>query len=360
MEKSKSLYAYFGELGIFNENIPGHTFYQVGLIDALSKKYDTTEFDFLNYISDRYDPTKRPNEPQLFRPRFPEGVLGTIMNQYTDRLIADYMPSYPEVIGRIQNREYSKLFLKARFRNLSTLQKKLKDALIFEDIIHTALASGYDPADIVIIDTDLSLSESFLRRIEELGISREIPSITMPGMSQDFIESCLSVHEQIDDSKSMNLMYYGNLSFDNYKSGHSKNTIINDIIESVNDIHMFDGTTFSMTIAAKRDPKLEAWANSNGVELIGREERETIWNYFKRSMVSVNVSKDLYLKEKFIPARVYESIIFGVIPVSYKSGQHPAMTFDTVQDFWEICKFLAECSREDYLKILRACAESLY
>lgn len=355
MEKKKSLYAYFGELGFFEENIPGHTFYQIGLIDALTEKYDTPQVDFLNYISDHYT-----NGSQ--RPKFSNGVLGSLMNQYSDILIDDYQASYPEVIERIKNNVYSKLFLKARFRNLSTLQKKLKDALIFEEIILTALSSGYDPADIVIIDTDLSLSESFLKRIEDLGISREIPSITMPGMSKRFIDSCLSIHEQNESSRiSTELLYYGNLSFDNYKAGHSKNTIINDIIESVDSTKMFDGTPFTLTVAAKRDPKLEEWLKPmHGITLVGREERGAIWDRFQLASVSINVSKDLYLHKKFIPARVYESIIFGVIPVSYKWGQHPAMTFETVQDFWEICKFLAECSQEDYFKILKASAESLY
>jgi hypothetical protein len=115
-----------------------------------------------------------------------------------------------------------------------------------------------------------------------------------------------------------------------------------------------------MSVAAKKDLGLENWIGKmNKVSLIAREDRERIWEHFRLSMVSVNVSKDLYIKEKFIPARVYESIIFGTIPVSYKWGQHPAMTFETVEDFWEICKFLAECSRKDYLKILRHCADQL-
>ena len=355
MEKksSKSLYAYFGELGIFDTNIPGHTFYQIGLMDALSEKFGTDQFDFLNYISDKY--TSGSIDPE-----FPAGELGDLMTRYSRKLINNYQIAYPEVIEKIMNKEYDKLFLKARFRNLSTLQKKLKDAKIFEDIITTALSVGYSPENIVIIDTDLSLSESFLETIKVLGLSREIPSITMPGMSKGFIDDCLQIHEKNQDRRTTNLMYYGNLSFDNYKEGHSKNPIINDIIQSVDSTQMFDGTPFTMSVAAKIDLSLENWIGQmEKVSLIAREDREFIWEHFSYSMVSVNVSKDLYLKEKFIPARVYESIIFGTIPVSYKWGQHPAMTFETVEDFWEICKFLAECSRKDYLKILRHCADQL-
>lgn len=355
MEKksSKSLYAYFGELGIFDTNIPGHTFYQIGLMDALSEKFGTDQFDFLNYISDKY--TSGSIDPE-----FPAGELGELMTRYSRKLINNYQISYPEVIEKIMNKEYDKLFLKARFRNLSTLQKKLKDAKIFEDIITTALEVGYAPENIIILDTDLSLSESFLNTIEELGLRREIPSITMPGMSKGFIDDCLQIHEKNQDCRTTNLMYYGNLSFDNYKEGHSKNPIINDIIQSVDSTQMFDGTPFTMSVAAKSDLSLENWIGQmEKVSLIAREDREFIWEHFSYSMVSVNVSKDLYLEKKFIPARVYESIIFGTIPVSYKWGQHPAMTFETVEDFWEICKFLAECSRKDYLKILRHCADQL-
>lgn len=355
MEKksSKSLYAYFGELGIFDTNIPGHTFYQIGLMDSISEKFGTDQFDFLNYISDKY--TSGSIDPE-----FPVGELGELMTRYSRKLINNYQIAYPEVIEKIKNKEYDKLFLKARFRNLSTLQKKLKDAKIFEDIITTALEVGYAPENIIILDTDLSLSESFLNTIEELGLRREIPSITMPGMSKGFIEDCLKVHENSTEDRPNNLMYYGNLSFDNYKEGHSKNPIINDIIQSVDSTQMFDGTQFTMSVAAKSDLSLENWIGKlNRVSLVPREDREFIWEHFSHSIVSVNVSKDLYLEKKFIPARVYESIIFGTIPVSYKWGQHPAMTFETVEDFWEICKFLAECSRKDYLKILRHCADQL-
>jgi hypothetical protein len=355
MEKksSKSLYAYFGELGIFDMNIPGHTFYQIGLMDSISEKFGTDQFDFLNYISDKY--TSGSIDPE-----FPVGELGELMTRYSRKLINNYQIAYPEVIEKIKNKEYDKLFLKARFRNLSTLQKKLKDAKIFEDIITTALEVGYAPENIIILDTDLSLSESFLNTIKELGLSREIPSITMPGMSKSFIDDCLQIHEKNQDYRTTNLMYYGNLSFDNYKEGHSKNPIINDIIQSVDSTQMFDGTIFTMSVAAKSDLSLENWIGTmDTVSLVPREDRARIWDHFSQSMVSVNVSKDLYLKEKFIPARVYESIIFGTIPVSYRWGQHPAMTFETVEDFWEICKFLAECSRKDYLKILRHCADQL-
>jgi hypothetical protein len=353
METNKALYAYFGQLGIFEDNIPGHTFYQLGLIDELSKKYSVEKFDFVNYLHTDGD--------SLLRPMFPNDKLGEVFNKFSNKLLETYQIGQGQVIENIQNKRYSKLFLKARFRNLSTLQKKLRDAAYFERIIELALSAGYDPANIVILDTDLSLSPSFLRTISELGISRQIPSITMPGCSKEFMDACLEVHEKFSNKAPNYIMYYGNLSFDNYKEGHSKNPIINDIISDIDSTCKFDSSPFSMMVAAKADQTLENWiGNLSRVSLCPRDNRSSIWENMQFAQVSVNVSKDLYLKEGFIPARVYESVIFGTIPVSYKDSRfHPAMSFETVDDFFEICKFISDCSRGDYYKILTQIASRL-
>jgi len=350
--ESKSLYAYFGELGLFSGNIPGHTFYQLGLLDSISEKYGVSRFDFLNYIDDA--------PPVDMVPIFGDGKLGSIFHTYSKKLIDHYRIGFNRVISNIEDKSYSKLFLKARFRNLSTLEKKLTDASKFEKIIEVAITAGYDPKDIVVLDTDLSLSESFIARLAELGITREIPSITIPGIGKSFLKSCMDLHQKSSVIKPANLIYYGNLSFENYKSGHSKNTIINDIINNVDHMTLFSGDSFKMTVAAKSTPELEQWINSTKlVKLCPRENRKDIWTALENSLVSVNVSKDLYLKEGFIPARVYESVIFGTIPISYKVGSQPALTFNTVSEFEEICKFLKDCSGADYFKILSQIADSL-
>ena len=71
MEKTKSLYCYFGELGIFEENIPGHTFYQIGLLDAISEKYGNDNFDFYNYMD--------TDGVFAVRPIYPDGILGQVL-----------------------------------------------------------------------------------------------------------------------------------------------------------------------------------------------------------------------------------------------------------------------------------------
>lgn len=350
--KQVSLYAYFGELGIFNDDIPGHTFYQLGLLDAISEKYNDKIFDFHNYIHD---------EPNITNPFYPSDEIGDIFKTYTARLINTYQIPYNLVIEKIKNHEYNTLFLKARFRNLSTLTKKFKDAAHFEEIIEVALASGYSPCSIVIIDTDLSLSQDFIKHINDLGLIHEIPSVTMPGIGNSFLKECMQVHARHANSEIMrepSIVYYGNLSFENYKEGHSKNIIITDIIKASDSLKMFNGDKFTLNVFTKRTATLDNLISSleNGY-IYSRSDRENIWQALSTSLISINVSKDLYLDRGFIPARVYESVIFGIIPVSYKQSFNPAMEFNTIAEFFEICKFLYECSSLDYYKVLCSIAD---
>jgi hypothetical protein len=352
MEKKTNiaLYSYFGQLGLFEDNIPGHTFYQLGLIDELSLTHDIGKFDFLNYADS--------DETYTVRPVFPNDLIGHVFETYSDSLIENYRIKFDQVIANVRSKKYAKLFLKARFRNLSTLEKKLRDAAKFEEIIKVALEAGYEPADIVILDTDLSLSTDFLKTIEAIGIKREIPSVTMKACSKRFLNSCLELFDAKEKSanhkRPNHLTYYGNLSFENYKEGHSKDPIIREIIDRIDSVELFNGDKFTMTVAAKSTSELENWiAEKTQSRLCPRQNREEIWDSLLHSLVSINVSKNLYLKEGFTPARVYESLLLGVIPVSYKDPSlHPAMSFETADEFFEICKFLAECSPADYNKIL--------
>lgn len=350
---NKALYCYFGELGFFDNNIPGHSFYQIGLLDSLFEKYSVV-FDFYNYLDTN---VAEPN-----RPKYSEDAIGKAISNHADSLIKSYRISYSDVIKNINNRVYSKLFLKARFRNLSTLEQKLKDATRFETIIQHALSCKYDPADIIVIDTDLSLSEEMIATLNNLKIQIEIPSITIPGISQHFLNVCMEVHEKQISSvkKPSTLIYHGNLDSNNYKYGHYKNQIIFEIVESVNHEFMFDKTTFDLVLAAKvTDVTLKLVEKMPRVILVPRQNRELIWSALSGSLASINVSKDLYLEKNFIPARVYEAIMAGTIPVSYKKSKVKAMSFDTTDDFFEICKFLKECSPADYFNVFYKLAEPL-
>jgi hypothetical protein len=235
------------------------------------------------------------------------------------------------------------------------------DASRFETIIQTAIKAGYKSHEIIILDTDLSLSEDFLQKAKELGLTIETPSVTMRACSKRFLKSCLDVHIAESWKRPDHLTYYGNLSFENYKAGHSKDPIIRDIIDTVDRIEKFSGDKFTITVAAKVTQELEDWiAPKMQVVITPRQERSEIWNSLLHSLASINVSKNLYLDKGFTPARVYESLMLGVIPVSYRDPRlHPAMSFETVEEFFEICKFLSECSAEDYNKILVQMAESI-
>ena len=350
MNGQLALYTYFGELGIFNENIPGHTFYQTGLLDSISIKYGIDIFDFYNYLDIESTSTNY---------RFPPIGAFAILEKHTNSLISKYRISFSDVITNIKSRVYSKLFLKARFRNLSTLQKKLMDTARFETIITVALDAGYHPNDIIILDTDLSMPIEFVNVIKGLNILIETPSITLPGIGERVLADSLEYHSKELYKRSNSLMYYGNLDSSNYKQGHAKNQIIFDIIDQVQDVSTFIGEPFKLTIAAKITDELEIKLIKKGIATISRQNREDIAYSFVPALASINVSKDLYLEKGFTPARVFESIALGVIPISYRQDYHPAMSFNNTQEFWEICKFLSECSPADYFKILFKMAESI-
>lgn len=350
----KALYAYFGEFGFFDTDIPGHSFYQIGLLSALSEKYNVEKFDVFNYIDNT-------DTPIVARPTYSDDKIGQLMTDYTDRLVDKYRISSVEILNNLESKEYDFLFLKARFRNLSTLSKKLKDAVLFETLIKRAIESGFNRQNIIVLDTDLSMSQPFMDRLTELGVTVAIPSITFSGIGKQFLTDCLAIHRETLPFRCMDrIVYHGNLDFSNYKEGHSKNPIIDDIIRTVDHVEAFDGTKFQLLVFAKDSQAVKDKISlANRVALIPRYDRPSIWHALSTSLLSLNISKDLYLERNFIPARVYEAVIAGIIPVSYRSGQHPAMTFSTVDEFYEICKFLTECSPSDYYKILESIASKL-
>lgn len=357
MEKTTALYAYFGELGIFFDDIPGHTFYQIGLLDSISHNLGIDQFDFYNYLDEE------AFDPNLPRPQFPDGLGSAVFTKYSDRLIDNYRIQYLKVLENIKEKKYSHVILKARFRNLSTLAKKINDTHRFEQIILAALDAGYDPSNIIILDTDLSLSDNFLNFVNEHKIKILTPSISISAIGTNFIYDCLQWHKDNISSlsRNSNLFYYGNLDTSNYKPGHTKNKIIHEIIDTISGVKTLYGQGFNLKIAAKETPLLgELIDTKKNVSLISRKERFEIWQAMETSLLSINVSKDKYIMAKFTPARVYESVALGIIPVSYKASTHPAMAFNDVDQFFEICKFLSEVSPTEYLDILEKVSSTLY
>jgi hypothetical protein len=84
--------------------------------------------------------------------------------------------------------------------------------------------------------------------------------------------------------------------------------------------------------------------DSSKIACINRKDRETIFELLVRSNVMLNVTKDKYSNAKFIPARIFEALIFGMIPISYNfEFLCPAFSFDSIEDLTEIYKYLQEC-----------------
>ena len=50
----KSLYAYFGLLDLHNIDSPGHSLYQIGLVDSLRESFGEEKFDFYSYYPEIY------------------------------------------------------------------------------------------------------------------------------------------------------------------------------------------------------------------------------------------------------------------------------------------------------------------
>lgn len=359
----RSLYCYFGFLGIHDVNIPGHSFYQLPLLTSIRQHLiedEVSRFDIYYYL---------PNEIKndAHRDQFPNTEFGNQHEAYADRLVARDLLDFEEILACIRNHRYDKIFLKARFRNLSTLSKKWKDAKEFEMILDCALDSGYEGSDIYILDTDLSLSAKFIKKLEEKNINRVIPSIHFPTVTTQTASTFKSITKKyIEEGKRETFegYYYGNLNFKNYKAGHSKNPIILEALKALTP--PYEGFFSSLglpTVHLMGKVDQETLSQLPNTRTLERHQRKVIWEQMEKSWFSINVSKDLYLKEGFVPARVYEALIFGNIPISYSpNGEyewlHPALTFKSAEDCVEIVKFLSEQSTADLLKIYEDCVEN--
>ena len=332
----KSLYAYFGLLDLHRVDSPGHSLYQLGLIDSLKKSFGCKKFDFFSYY---------PAEVQLDATApngFPSTPLGSLFQEYRLELIEDYCIAQSTLMERISEKKYDRLFLKARFRNLSTLAKKWKDARAFEKIIETALSANYSRENIIILDTDLSLSDDFFQKYESL-VSIVTPSITIPGVSTEFLKRCVEIHLN-DYNKFKTFIFYGNIDTSNYKAGNEKSAILPNVIEYLT----YTCMPGQFTVISKAK---DARALPEEIRIVERNDRPEIWNTLEKGLVMINVTKEKYDSNQFIPARIFEAFIFGMIPVSYKfSFLGNTFSFENMEDLDEIVKYLMECSTEDLKK----------
>jgi hypothetical protein len=335
----KSLYSYFGLLDLHDIDSPGHSLYQLGLIDSIRESFMEDKFDFYSYY-----PEEVIESAQI--KSFPSDERGDIFNKYKTELIENTYYDINLVIEKIRNKEYSKLYLKARFRNLSTLSKKWKDAREFELIIEAAVSAGYLPHQILILDTDLSLSQVFHEKYK-CFVTIIIPSIDFPGISNKFLQECVDVNMSTYDKINRPVsVFYGNIDTSNYKAGNSKNSILFDSLDWVNNESNSKGVPFYLICKEKEFQQFDRERTYH----VLRNDREHIWNTLEIGRVMLNITKDKYDERQFIPARIFEAMIFGLIPVSYKFDWIcSAFSFNTLDDLYEIYAYLSECD-DDGLK----------
>lgn len=342
----KSLYAYFGLLDLHDIDSPGHSLYQLGLIDSIACHFNQERFDFLTYYPDELL-NRTVSTKELFG--FPEDSHHSkIFKEYFEMRIDEYLINVQKVITNLSNRIYDKLFLKARFRNLSTLGKKWRDARLFENLIQHAIECGYEKEDIIILDTDLSLSEKFVEKYKGL-ITIVIPSIDFPAISGSFLKSCYvaNIENWEKKSKGLNTVYYGNVDTSKYKEGNQKNSILGQAIRRIEEMNDREDR---LTLICKREDYPAAVAKPESNIHIDRNDRIGIFNSLAMSNIMLNVTKDKYNDLEFIPARIYEAIIFGMIPVSYKfEFMHTAFSFNDLEDLEEIYLYFKDCSHQDML-----------
>ncbi len=351
----KSLYAYFGLIDLHDIDSPGHSLYQLGLIDSISVTYGDTQFDFYSYYPDKVIKEAKIQD-------FPNTQLGKVFSKYRKSLFSTVQNNLDTVLFGIKNKSYDKLYLKARFRNLSTLSKKWKDAQEFERIINTAIQHGYNKSSIIILDTDLSLSDAFLKKYSH-WVTILIPSIDFPGISNRFLMDCIAENKK---SGELGSVFYGNIDTSKYKAGNDKSSILLDALNWVNLQHGTVCSTAPFTLICKKADfeLLDAGRNTKHVD---RNDRLKIWETLESSRIMLNITKEKYNTLRFIPARIYEALIFGMIPVSYKFDfLSPAFSFNDIEELVEIYNYLGECDSagleqafSSYVKTYLAHASSL-
>lgn len=341
----KSLYTYFGLLDLHEVDSPGHSLYQLGLIDSIAKEYGQDKFDFFSYYPPEIMPPRGDTKELM---GFSNDPHSKIFMEYFERRIDTYLIGLIEMFSNVSEKKYDKLFLKARFRNLSTLSKKWRDARIFEQLILQAIEAGYSRNEIIILDTDLSLSPVFLERYGDL-VTIVIPSIDIPGISTDFLQDCFNanVSNWHNKTSGLNTVYYGNVNTSKYKEGNQKNEILSHAIRR---IEQFDPTRDSLTLICKGDDYLDSVSYPDKNIHIERWNRKKIFKSLLSSNIMLNVTKDKYDDARFVPARIYEAMIFGLIPVSYKfKFMSEAFSFNDLEDLEEIYLYFKDCSSQDML-----------
>jgi hypothetical protein len=156
-----------------------------------------------------------------------------------------------------------------------------------------------------------------------------------------FLVDCVNLN-LTQSKKRISSVFYGNIDTSKYKSGNSKSDILPEVLKWVSSKHWSRDEQFHI-ICKKKD--FDSISDSKSTtHHIDRKDRSAIWETLESSRVMLNITKEKYNEIKFIPARIYEAMIFGMIPVSYKFDfLCPAFSFESIEDLLEIYEYFYEC-----------------
>jgi len=323
-----ALYAYFGLLGSNGVDVPGHVFYQLPLLYTLKKQYNIDSFDFYSYL-----PVYEKQQYKTYYPFEPNGMDNYIFNL----VINNYNISLYEVIQNLKNKKYDIVFLKARFLNESTLRKKWHDELKFKFLFSLSKSLGIKT---VVIDTDLSLPSEFYAQN-----SSDI--ITINSLNKNMYELSYMLYKNIPMNN--DFLYYGNV-YANVNKTQSKDKYM---IEFFNSAPLtFINSKF--IIVGKCEVPFKR------VKIINRTNRKLLYQLMKYSKFQINISKKLYIEKKFIPARVFESLLFYKIPISYNFDFiAPQFSFHNLLELSEIVEYINSLSPNDYFQTWKSIVDKV-
>jgi hypothetical protein len=151
---------------------------------------------------------------------------------------------------------------------------------------------------------------------------------------------CINVNTKTGNISSV---FYGNIDTSKYKAGNEKSSILNDALSWVNSYHNVVYSTAPFTLICK-ESDFKWFQVKKNTKHVDRRDRVKIWETLASSRVMLNITKEKYNDIQFIPARIYESLIFGMIPVSYKFDfLSSTFSFTNIEELVEIYNYLSEC-----------------
>lgn len=363
----KYLYTYFGFLWPNSIDIPGHFLYQPFLLKEILHKIDKDsnyKIDFYSYLNNLETiPESVINKNSYFFKisnyiRAWASIVINVRSKNNNALL-----NIEEILYNIKKDNYDAVFLKARFRNMSTYSKKYYDTYKFEKILDTCIKAK---TPTYIIDTDCSLSEKFIDKyinpnnninilslgnIDKVYLNLNKEKMTnfklLRGIDPKTFNDILPyiTEEKNFINKEKLLIYYGNIAFKNYKANHTK---------SLNGLSIYfkyienNPADFKYSFLGKLEDFGNIYNNDmRYIENIKRNDRISIIDRHKKGICSINISKELYEKVDFTPARITEAFLFSNIPFVYRKNNNYLGVLPGFKNYLEFNEFIELIKEQD-------------